>query len=148
MKILITEKQFKRINESLSVNKKPGKLIFMDSGNEIGYIEYDYNGGSFSEHLDPNEKEFHLSMIEIKKEYRGINNYASKMLDYIKNFAKKLGATIITLRVDYGMGYGGTRNPNDKLDRLYLKNDFIYSFTEEECLMDDTKNLGAMHYKF
>jgi len=146
MKILITENQFRVIRESLSVNKKPGKLVFMDGENEIGYIDYEYDGRSFSEHLNSNEKEFYLAMIEINKEYRG-NNYASKMLGFIKRFAKELGATIITLRVDYGIGYGENRNPNKALDRLYLKNGFNYSFTEEESSMDDTKNLGAMYYK-
>ena len=69
------------------------------------------------------------------------------MIQLTKDFAKDLGATIITLRVDHGMGYGSKRIKDDHLDNIYLKSGFKWSFTEEECRLNDEKNLGAMYYR-
>jgi GNAT superfamily N-acetyltransferase len=83
-------------------------------------------------------------MIEVYKEYEG-NNLSKYILDYIKKYAKQLGATIITLRVDYGLGYT-ERNTNSYLDKIYIKNGFNYYFTDKECELDDTKGLGTMYF--
>ena len=121
------------------------KIYYFINNEKIGYINYYYDGSYISEHMDKNEKEFYIDMIEIYEKFRG-NDYSSKMISHIKEYAKELGATIITLKVDYGMGFGSKRNPILGLEKLYLKNGFEYTFTEEECKNDDTKNLGAMQY--
>ena len=128
--------------------KLDGDYIYYFIGDDkIGYIEYYFDGGNFSEHL-PNineNKEFYISMIEVYKEFRG-KDYATQMFNQIKTFAKKKGATIITLRVDYGLGFD-SRNVDKGLEKLYLKNKFKYQHTPEESKLDDTKNLGAMYYE-
>jgi GNAT superfamily N-acetyltransferase len=132
--------------ENIEYIKDGNKLLYELNNNLIGYIEYQYDGTTFSEHIPSNEKEFYIEMIEVYKEFRG-NVYASEMINHIKKYAKKLGATIITLRVDNGLGF--TKRTSDMgLEKLYLKNGFKYSHTEEEVKLDDTKNLGAMYYKF
>jgi GNAT superfamily N-acetyltransferase len=138
-------KLYEEFKETISFIKDKNCLSFYLGEKEIGYVEYEYDGTSISEHLNKDEKEFYLSMIEIYPEYRG-NDYSSQIIDNVKKFAKELGATIITLRVDYGMGFGSKRNSNKGLEKLYLSKGFEYSFTEEETQKDDTKNLGAMYY--
>ncbi len=137
------------INESLSAKIEEGgfydKIFFYDGKGLVGRIEYNYDGQKHSMYLDKDEKEFYLAYIHIEEDKRG-NMYSKEILDWVKSYAKKLGATIITLRIDYGMGYGDNRNENDRLDRLYLKNGFQYTFTEEECAENDEKNLGGMHF--
>lgn len=140
MKYLKLYESFNKI--TMSVRKET--IHFFSNDIEIGYVEY-YYSDSISIGIDRDEKEFYLAYIEVYPEFKG-NDYASKILTLIKEYAASLGATIITLRIEYGMGYG-LRNPNNYLDRLYLKNGFKYSFTEEECALNDEKNLGAMEYR-
>lgn len=143
MKYIKNIKDF--LNEQITY-KLDGDYInyYINSDKKIGYVEYYYDGGSFSEHLSKYEKEFYIGMIEVYKEFRG-NDYATQIINNIKKIAKQKGATIITLRVDEGMGFS-KRNPNKGLEKLYLKNGFKYLFTEDEIENDDTKNLGAMYY--
>ena len=63
----------------------------LDGDDKIGYIEYYYDGGQFSEYLPNLEKEFYLAMISVDGEFRG-NDYSTQMINYIKNFAKEKGA--------------------------------------------------------
>jgi GNAT superfamily N-acetyltransferase len=83
-------------------------------------------------------------MIEVYDDFRG-NDYSTKILNHIKDFAKEKSATIITLRVDEGLGFTN-RQPNKGLEKLYLKNGFKYLHTEDEVKNDETKNLGAMYF--
>ena len=140
----------KILRESLSnilkVNDKNHKLNFSLNGENISYLDYAFDGSTFSEYISSNEKEFYISMIEILPTFRG-QNLTKKILDYTKKYAKKLGPTVITLRVDYGNGSITTRNPNKGLEKLYLTNGFNYMFTEEECELNDVKNLGTMLFK-
>jgi len=149
MKNIETFKNFNIINEKLDVTeKKHGnytKLIFSIDSDTIGYIDYEYYGDAISEHTPSDEKEFYISMIEVYTEHSG-NDFSSKILNHVKSYAKKLGATMITLRVDYGMGYNN-RDNTGYLDKIYLKNGFKYSFTENECDEDDCKPLESMEYK-
>ncbi len=138
-------KLYEEFKKTLSFIKDLDCLTFYLSDKEIGYVEYDYDGSAISEHLPKEEKEFYLAMIEVYPEYRGLD-YSSQMIDIVKKYAKELGATIITLKVDYGMGFGSKRNPEKSLEKLYLSKGFKYSFTEDECEKDDTKSLGAMHH--
>ena len=128
-----------------NIQKKGNYINFYIGNNKIGYVEYYYYGGNISDNIEIFHDEFYMAMIELYEEYRG-KNYSEIMIEYIKDYAKSLGATIITLRVDYGMGFGSERNPNYGLEKIYLKNGFKYSFTEEEADEDDTKDLGAMEY--
>ena len=124
-----------------------GDYIYYYLNNEkIGYVEYYYDGGYFSDHLPGyiHHKEFYLAMIEVFEDFRG-NDYSTQILNHVKKFAKQKGATILTLRVDNGMGF--SRRVSDKgLEKLYLRNGFVYTHTEDESKLDDTKNLGAMHF--
>lgn len=113
-----------------------------ENSQEIGYIEYLYTGSNISEEVYG--KEFYISMIKVYKEFRG-NDYSSEMIEHIKKYAKEKGANIITLKVDTGLGFT-ERNPNNGLEKLYLKNGFDYMFSEEELEEDDTRNPGAMEY--
>jgi GNAT superfamily N-acetyltransferase len=143
MYILTTFKDF--LNEQISYKLDGDYIFYYMNSDKIGYVEYYYDEEAFSEHLPNYEKEFYIAMIEVYKEFRG-NDYATQIINNIKEFAKEKGASIITLRVDYGMGSLSKRYPNKGLERLYLKNGFKYSFTEEEIENDDTKNLSAMYY--
>lgn len=134
----------KFINEVLKHDVNNNHIYYYDDGIEIGYVEYYYDGGIFSENLPENSKEFYISMIEVYEKFRG-KNYADKILTHIKTYASSKGATIITLRVDTGMGFT-LRQPDRGLERLYLRNGFKYMYSEEETLQDDTKNLGAMYF--
>lgn len=118
---------------------------YINGDKKIGYVEYYYDGGTFSEHLSKYEKEFYIAMIEVYKEFRG-NDYATQIINNIKKIAKQKGATIITLRVDEGLGSISKRKSYKGLEKLYLKNGFEYLFTEDEIINDDTKDLGAMYY--
>jgi len=135
------------LNEQLKYELDGDYLRYFINGDEIGYVEYHYEGTYFSEHL-PNkkrQKEFYIATIVVYEKFRG-NDYSTQMLDHVKDFAKQKGATIITLRVDHGMGFG-KREPNRGLEKIYLRNGFKYQHTEEEAKLDDTKNLGAMSYE-
>jgi len=106
-------------------------INFYIGNNKIGYVEYAYDGSSFSIGLPLNAKEFYMASIEVYKDYRG-KNYSEPMIDYVKKYAESLGATIITLRVDYGMGGGNERNPDYGLEKIYLKNGFKYTWGKDE----------------
>jgi GNAT superfamily N-acetyltransferase len=134
------------IKNNISVKLEEDFINFYIGKEKIGYIEYFYYGDAISNHMPVNEKEWYLAMIEVYDKFKG-NNYSEFMLNYAKKYAESLGATIITLRVDYGMGFGSERNPDLGLEKLYLANGFEYTYTEEECANTDTKNLGAMHYR-
>jgi GNAT superfamily N-acetyltransferase len=139
-------KYLKKYNYNKLKYKLEGNYInyFIDD-NKIGYIEYYYDGGCFSENLPNKEKEFYIAMIKVFDIFKG-NDYSTRMLNTIKEFAKQKGATIITLRIDNGMGFS-KRQSDSGLEKLYLKNGFKYQHTEDESRLDDTKNLGAMYYK-
>lgn len=124
-------------------NYTTGRIAFTIDGKLMGNILYDMGDG-FSLGIPPDKKELYLSTIEIQKTYRG-KNYSKTMLDALKSFAKKEGVDIITLRVDYGYGSPSTRG--GKLEKLYLDNGFVYTFTEEEVSKDEEKSLMAMHYE-
>ena len=128
-----------------NVQKEGNYINFYIENNKIGYIEYYYYGGSITEHISNAEDEFYMAMIKVYEEYRG-KNYSEIMIEYVKDYAKSLGATIITLRVSYGMGFSEKRNPNYGLEKIYLKNGFNYLWSEKESKKDDTKDLGAMYY--
>lgn len=141
----LNEEKIDHINKNFSVKITKEYLFFYKNKEQIGEIQYFYNGTSMSFFVPDSEKEFYLEHIMVYPEHRG-NRYADIMLEYVKKFAKSLGATIITLRVDYGLGYNKQRNPNSRLDKLYLKHGFQYSFTEKEVEEDEEKSLGAMTY--
>ena len=132
---------------SRNININDKYIYYFDNGVKVGYVEYYHTGdpSDNSDHMSMMDIEFYIGMIEVYKEFRG-NDYSSKMLDQVKIFAKELGATIITLRVDSGMGFN-SRNPDFGLEKLYLRNGFDYLHTPEESEEDDTMNLGAMYYK-
>jgi GNAT superfamily N-acetyltransferase len=67
------------------------------------------------------------------------------MINHIKKYAKEKGATIITLRVDDGMGFT-KKQSNKGLERLYLKNGFKYQHSEDEYRLNNDLNLGAMYF--
>jgi len=141
----ISETMRKYLTETLKYKLEDNYIYYFINEDKIGYIEYYYDGLNHSENLE-NEKEFYISMIEVYKSFRA-NDYSKEMLNHIKDFAKQKGATIITLRVDYGMGDISKREPGFGLEKLYLRNGFKYLYTKEECELDDTKNLGAMYFK-
>lgn len=133
------------INTYLRVEKKDEELFFYLNNQKIGYVEYYYEGDAISDNVSSSEKEFYISFIKVYDNFKG-SKLSYKMLDYVKNYARDLGATIITLRIDYGLGYSAERNKDNYLDKLYLNNGFQYKFSEKEC-EDDDKSLGAMFYK-
>ncbi len=133
-------------NYNVKVDDKSVKF-FGINGSPVGYIDFHYDGRAISEHVPDDEKEFYIDMVEVYPEHRKMG-IAKLILEYAKEHAKKLGATIITLRVDHGMGYGNSeRTSEDWLDKLYLNSGFSYMFADEEAKMDDTKDLGAMFCK-
>lgn len=134
------------VNEQLEYQLEGDFIYYFIDSKKIGYIEYYYVGGVFSEHISKKHKEFYISMIEVYKEFRG-NDYASQMLNHIKIFAKQKGATIITLRVDEGSGGIFKRNSNVGLEKLYLKNGFKYLHSKDEISKDSDKNIGAMYFE-
>lgn len=143
----IKEEVFSKIEHGKPEKNGYNDVFFYVGRQKIGYIEYYYDGTAMSLHIPESEKEFYISMIEVYEKHRG-NQYVDKMLDEIKKIAKNLGATIITLRVDYGMGYGSSnREPSGKLDRIYLRNGFEYTFSEKESSENDEKDIGAMYYR-
>lgn len=137
-------RKYKDIKYYITGDNNEYRMTFYIKGIKIGYIEYYYYGNSISPNVDENEKELYLDYIEVSEKYRG-NDYSSFMLSKIKEEAKKMGATIITLKADNGLGFG--KRIDNKLVDLYKKNGFVFSFTEEECEKDDECNLGAMEYK-
>jgi GNAT superfamily N-acetyltransferase len=139
-----TIKEF--LNEQITYELDGDYVNYYINGDKIGYIEYYYDGGTFSEYL-PNadkHKEFHIAMLELYDDFKG-NNYSTQMLNHIKKFAKEKGATIITLRVDYGVGFA-ERQPDRGLEKLYLKNGFKYLHNEEEYNLNKDLNLGSMYF--
>ncbi len=136
------------INEFLNndmVSKIDGDnyIRYYINNKEIGYVEYYYDGGIFSEYLSSSEKEFYISMIEVYQDFRG-NDYSSEILNNIKKYAKEKGATIITLRVDNGYGFT-ERQPTKGLEKIYLRNGFNYAHSEDDSNKYDL-NLGAMEF--
>jgi GNAT superfamily N-acetyltransferase len=140
-------KNFKHfINEELTNTVDDDYVYYYINNEKIGFIEYYYDGGTFSENI-PNidkEKEFYIAMIGVYDKFRG-NNYSSQMLNFIKKFAKEKGATIITLRVDNGLGFT-KRTPNTGLEKRYLQNGIKYFHNEDEYNLNNDLNLGAMYF--
>lgn len=133
------------LNEQLTYKLEGDYINYYINDKKIGYIEY-YYGGSFSEYL-PNankHKEFYIAMIEVFDNFKG-NDYSTLMINHIKKYAKEKGATIITLRVDDGLGFT-KRQSNKGLERLYLKNGFKYQHSEDEFELNKDLNLGAMYF--
>lgn len=147
VKIILEE--YDKISENLNYKITNNSIKFFKDSINIGYVDYEFDGGTFSEYLPDgiNSGEFYISMIKVFSEYRGMG-FSSEMLKIVKKFAKRIGAKVITLRVDTGLGFGNKRNPDSGLERLYLKNGFKYLFDEDEITNDTTgvKNLGAMYY--
>ena len=133
------------LNEQLKYKLDGNYVNYFINGDKIGYIEYYYDGGQFSEHLPNLEKEFYIAMISVDEKFRG-NDYSTLMINHIKIFAKEKGATIITLRVDDGLGFS-KRQSNKGLERLYLKNGFKHQHTENDFKINQDLNLGAMYYE-
>jgi len=133
------------LNEQLKYKLDGNYVNYFINGDKIGYIEYYYDGGQFSEYLPNLEKEFYIAMISVDEKFRG-NDYSTLMINHIKIFAKEKGATIITLRVDDGLGFS-KRQSNKGLERLYLKNGFKYQHTENDFKINQDLNLGAMYYE-
>ena len=109
---------------------KKDKINFFINGNEIGFVDYYYNADIISDSLIDkieNGKEFYIMYLEVYPKYRG-KRYTDKILSITENYAKEKGATIITLRPDYG---GADKPENPYLDNLYLKNDFNYIFPND-----------------
>lgn len=131
------------LNEQITYKLDGDYINYYIDKDKIGYIEYYYDGSNFTDSL-LGQKEFYIAMIEVYDDFRG-NDYSTKMLNHIKNFAKQKGATIITLRVDEGLGFTN-RQPGKGLEKLYLKNGFKYLYSEDEVENDETKNLGAMYF--
>lgn len=134
------------LNENITYKLDGDYINYYINNEKIGYVEYYYDGGTFSEYLPNSNKhrEFYISMIEVFKDFRG-NDYSTQILNHIKKFAKEKGATIITLRVDDGMGFT-KRQPNKGLEKLYLRNDFKYQHSEYEYNLNKDLNLGAMYF--
>ena len=82
-------------------------------------------------------------MLEVPKKYRR-HGYALQMLNQLKDIAKEKGATVITTRPDYGMGYGEERDPSGHIDQLNLKAGYKYLFTQEE--IEKTEQPGTMYF--
>jgi GNAT superfamily N-acetyltransferase len=134
------------LSEQITYKLEGDYINYYINDEKIGYIEYYYDGGTFSEYL-PNankHKEFYIAMIEVFDKFRG-NDYSTKMINHIKKYAKEKGATIITLRVDDGMGFT-KRQSNKGLERLYLKNGFKYQHNEDDYKLNKDLNLGAMYF--
>jgi GNAT superfamily N-acetyltransferase len=131
------------LNEQITYKLDGDYINYYINNDKIGYIEYYYDGSNFTDSLS-GQKEFYIAMIEVYDDFRG-NDYSTKILNHIKDFAKEKSATIITLRVDEGLGFTN-RQPNKGLEKLYLKNGFKYLYTEDEVKNDETKNLGAMYF--
>jgi len=131
------------LNEQITYKLDGDYINYYIDKDKIGYIEYYYDGSNYTDSLS-GQKEFYIAMIEVYDDFRG-NAYSTKMLNHIKNFAKQKGATIITLRVDEGLGFTN-RQPGKGLEKLYLKNGFKYLYSEDEVENDETKNLGAMYF--
>jgi len=107
-----------------------GKIYFSINGTEIGYVDFWYNGDIISDSLIDkieNGREFYIMYIEVYPRARG-KRYADKMLSITEKYAKERGATIITLRPDYG---GADKPDIPYLDNIYLKNDFNYLFPND-----------------
>jgi len=119
-----------------------GRIIFKVHDEKIGDIWFDFGPG-FSPKIPASKKELYLATIEVQKSHRG-NDYSSKMIDVLKDYAKEIGADVITLRADYGLGTPSKRG--GKLEQLYIKNGFKYSFTEEECKENEELSLTAMQF--
>jgi GNAT superfamily N-acetyltransferase len=134
------------LSEQINYKLEDNYIIYYINSKKIGYVEYYYDGSYFSEHLPNRDKqrEFYIAMIEVFENFRG-NEYSTKIINHIKEFAKEKGATIITLRVDDGIGFT-KRNPNMGLEKLYLNNGFKYQHTEEEFELNKDLNLGAMYF--
>ena len=134
------------LNENMSYKLDGDYTNYYINDKKVGYIEYYYDGGTFSEYLpDANKhKEFYIGMIEVFEDFRG-NDYSTEMLNHIKKFAKEKGATIITLRVDDGTGFT-KRQPNKGLEKIYLRNGFKYQHSEDEYNLNKDLNLGAMYF--
>jgi GNAT superfamily N-acetyltransferase len=147
LKKFITAKIREHLNEQITYKLEGDYINYYINDEKIGYIEYYYDGGTFSEYL-PNankHKEFYIAMIEVFNKFRG-NDYSTQMLNHIKKYAKEKGATIITLRVDGGIGFT-KRQSNKGLERLYLKNGFKYQHSEDDYKLNKDLNLGAMYFK-
>ena len=113
-----------------------GKINFLVNGTEIGYVDFYYNADIISDSLIDkieNGKEFYIMYLEVYPRARG-KRYAEKMLSITEKYAKEKGATIITLRPDYG---GADKPDNPYLDNIYLKNDFKYIFPNLTGRTDD-----------
>ena len=116
--------------EIIQDTEAEGKINFLVNGNEIGFVDYYYNADIISDSLIDkieNGKEFYIMYLEVYPKYRG-KKYTDKMLSITENYAKERGATIITLRPDYG---GADKPETPYLDNLYLKNDFKYIFPND-----------------
>lgn len=124
------------LDENITYKLDGDYINYYINNEKIGYVEYYYDGGTFSEYLPNSNKhrEFYISMIEVFKDFRG-NDYSTQILNHIKKFAKEKGATIITLRVDDGMGFT-KRHPNKGLEKLYLKYEFKNGSIKDESLKD------------
>jgi GNAT superfamily N-acetyltransferase len=142
---MISFKQY-LIETNIKYVIKNNTIHYFIDNSEIGYLTYEYDGSNISDHIPSTEKEFYIDMIKIYDKFRG-NDYSKDILDHVKKYAKQMGATIITLKVDYGMGFLNTRRPNYGLEKIYINNGFKYMYSEDEVSNDDTKNLGAMMYK-
>jgi GNAT superfamily N-acetyltransferase len=132
------------LNEQITHKLEGDYINYYINDEKIGYIEYYYDGGNFSEYL-PNankHKEFYIAMIEVFDNFKG-NDYSTQMINHIKKYAKEKGATIITLRVDDGVGFS-KRQSSKGLERLYLKNGFNYQHSEDDYRLNKDLNLGAM----
>ena len=134
------------LNEQITYKLEGDYINYYINDTKIGYIEYYYDGETFSEYLPNSNKhrEFYIAMIEVFDGFRG-NDYSTQMINHVKKYAKERGATIITLRVDDGMGF--TKRQSDKgLERLYIKNGFKYQHSEDDYELNKDLNLGAMYF--
>ena len=122
--------------EIIPTTAEEGTIYFLVNGNRIGEVDFYYNGDIISDSLYElpkgyltieKAKEFYIKYIEVYPEYRG-KRYTDKMLSITENYAKDKGATIITLRPDYG---GADKPDNPYLDNIYLKNNFNYIFPND-----------------